>query len=173
MEKKGLCCMETIMEMTTDTAVQTPDMEIAEMETDKYLIFLSGGVYYGVDTRYVKEMLTEWETSIKWLPMLPSEIRGVINLRGGVVPIIDFRIMMGQMPEDRFCTVILDMEGTQIGILVDEVDQTVDIEKREILPVPNRSNIEAQKMVTGMYKLPGGDKTLMVLDCTLLLYGRQ
>jgi len=160
-------------DMTTDTAVLAPDEELVHIETDKYLIFISGGIYYGVDTKYVKEMLTQWETSITWLPMLPPDIRGVINLRGGVVPIIDFRLMMGQMPEDKFCTVILDMEGTQIGILVDEVDQAVDIEKNRILPVPRQSEIAAQKMVTGMYSLPGGKKTLMVLDCTQLLYEHQ
>ena len=161
-------------EMTAvDTSMLAPGEEIAEVETDKYLIFLSGGVYYGVDTKFVKEMLTQWETSVTWLPMLPPDVRGVINLRGGVVPIIDFRLMMGAMPDDKFCTVILDMEGTQIGILVDEVDQTVDIEKRRVLPVPYQSGMESQKMVTGMYKLPGGNKTLMVLDCTMLLYGHQ
>lgn len=165
--------MENMNEMTTDTAVLDPEEELAEIDTDKYLIFLSGGIYYGVDTKYVKEMLTQWETSVTWLPMLPPDIRGVINLRGGVVPIIDFRLMMGCMPEDKFCTVILDMEGTQIGILVDEVDQTVDIQKNQILPVPHSSDMAAQKMVTGMYSLPGGKKTLMVLDCTQLLYGRQ
>lgn len=165
--------MENMTEMTTDTAVLAPDEENVETETDKYLIFLSGGIYYGVDTKFVNEMLTQWETSVTWLPMLPPDIRGVINLRGGVVPIIDFRLMMGCMPEDKFCTVILDMEGTQIGILVDEVDQTVDIQKNQILPVPHSSEMAAQKMVTGMYSLPGGKKTLMVLDCTQLLYGHQ
>ena len=86
-----------------------------ELETEKYLIFLSGGIYYGVDTKYVKEMLTQWETSITWLPMLPPHVKGVINLRGGVVPIVDFRLLMGQMPGDKFCTVILDMGGVQMG----------------------------------------------------------
>ena len=165
--------MDTMTEMTADTAALAPDEEMVEVEVNKYLIFLSGGIYYGVDTKYVKEMLTQWETSVTWLPMLPPDIRGVINLRGGVVPIIDFRLMMGCMPEDKFCTVILDMEGTQIGILVDEVDQTEDIEKNRILPVPRQSEMSAQKMVTGMYSLPGGKKTLMVLDCTQLLYGHQ
>ncbi len=165
--------MDTMTEMTADTAALAPDEEMVEVEVNKYLIFLSGGIYYGVDTKYVKEMLTQWEASVTGVPMLPPDIRGVINLRGGVVPIIDFRLMMGCMPEDKFCTVILDMEGTQIGILVDEVDQTVDIEKNRILPVPRQSEMSAQKMVTGMYSLPGGKKTLMVLDCTQLLYGHQ
>ena len=155
-----------------ETGVSDLD-EVAEPEMDKYLVFLSGGIYYAVDTKFVKEMLTQWDTSVTWLPMLPPHIRGVINLRGGVVPVIDFRMLMGQMmPGDSFSTVILDIEGVQIGILVDEVDQTVDIEKRQILPVPYQSGMEAQKMVTGMYSLPGTNKTLMVLDCTMLKNGR-
>ena len=162
---------ESMIAMAVENA--DTDDEVVELETDKYLIFLSAGVYYGVDTKYVKEMLTQWDTSITWLPMLPPHIRGVINLRGGVVPVIDFRMLMGQMmPGDSFSTVILDIEGVQIGILVDEVDQTVDIEKRQILPVPYQSGMEAQKMVTGMYSLPGTNKTLMVLDCTMLKNGR-
>lgn len=161
---------ENMAAAMTESTVNDLD-EVAESDTDKYLIFLSGGIYYGVDTKYIKEMLTQWDTSITWLPMLPPHIRGVINLRGGVVPIIDFRILMGQMPENRFSTVILDMEGILIGILVDEVDQTVDIAKRAILPVPYQGGMEAQKMVTGMYSLPDGSKTLMVLDCTQLVYG--
>ena len=162
--------------ITAPTAVDAeifPGEEQLEVETQKYLIFSSGGIFYGVDTKYVKEMLTQWETSIKWLPMLPPHIRGVINLRGGVVPIIDFRLLMGQIPEDKFCSVILDLEGVQIGILVDEVDQTIDIETSRILPVPYQSGLEAQKMVTGMYSLPGQNRTLMVLDCTVLLNGHQ
>ena len=145
--------------------------EVVEPEKDKYLIFLSGGIYYGVDTKYIKEMITQWETSITWLPMLPPHVKGVINLRGGGVPIVDFRLLMGQIPGDKFCTVILDMGGVQIGILVDEVDQTVDIDPRAVLPVPYQSGVETQKMVTGMYSLPDSGKTLMVLDCTQLLQG--
>ena len=163
--------MENMTEMTTDAATLALGEDLVEVETDKYLIFLSGGIYYGVDTKYVKEMLTQWETSITWLPMLPPHIRGVINLRGGIVPIIDFRLLSGQTPEDRFSTVILDMEGILIGILVDEVDQTLDIEKKAILPVPYQSGVDAQKMVTGMCSLPDSGKTLMVLDCTQLMNG--
>ncbi len=56
--------MENMTEMTTDAAMLALGEDLAEVETDKYLIFLSGGIYYGVDTKYVKEMLTQWETSI-------------------------------------------------------------------------------------------------------------
>ena len=163
--------MENMTEMTIDTAVLTPGEDAVEVETDKYLIFLSGGIYYGVDTKYVKEMLTQWETSITWLPMLPPDIRGVMNLRGGIVPIVDFRLMTNCVPEDKFCTVILDMEGTQIGIMVDEVDQTVDIEQERILPVPSQTAGD-NKLVSGMCTLPNQSGTLMVLDCSLLFNGQ-
>lgn len=145
----------------------------AVVETEKYLTFTSGGIFYGVKTDYVKELLTQEDTSITRLPMLPPDIKGIINLRGGIVPMIDFRLLMGQMPEDKFCTIVLDMEGVQIGILVDEVDQTMDIEKSRILPVPHQSGMEAQRMVTGMYSMPARNQTLMVLDCTLLLNGHH
>ena len=56
--------MDTMTEMTADTAALAPDEEMVEVEVNKYLIFLSGGIYYGVDTKYVKEMLTQWETSV-------------------------------------------------------------------------------------------------------------
>lgn len=164
--------MENMTEMTIDTAVLTPGEDAVEVETDKYLIFLSGGIYYGVDTKYVKEMLTQWETSITWLPMLPPDIRGVMNLRGGIVPIVDFRLMTNCVPEDKFCTVILDMEGTQIGIMVDEVDQTVDIEQGHILPVPSQQTAGESKLVSGMCTLPNQNGTLMVLDCEPLFHGQ-
>ena len=143
--------------------------EKPQVDTEKYLVVSSANVLYGVNTRYIETILTE--ISITWLPMLPPHIRGVINLRGGIVPIIDFRLLSGQTPEDKFSTVILDMEGILIGILVDEVDQTLDIEKKAILPVPYQSGVESQKMVTGMCSLPESGKTLMVLDCTQLMNG--
>lgn len=167
------------MAEVTAVAVEATEVDAAlddgqeGMETEKYLIFSSGGIFYGVNTDYVKELLTQENTSITRLPMLPAHIRGVINLRGGIVPMIDFRLLLGQMPEETFTTIVLDMEGVQIGILVDEVNQTMDIEKGRILPVPVQSGAEVQKMVTGMYSMPNRNKSMMVLDCTMLFNGHQ
>ena len=142
-----------------------------QVDMDKYLVVSSAGVLYGVKTQYINTILTE--ISITWLPVLPQHIRGVINLRGAVVPILDFRLLLGQEAGEKSCTIVLEKDGTQIGIMVDEVDQTIDIETSRILPVPYQSGLEAQKMVTGMYSLPGQNRTLMVLDCTVLLNGHQ
>lgn len=145
--------------------------EQAPADTEKYLVVSSAGVLYGLNTRNIETILTE--ISITWLPMLAPHIRGVINLRGAVVPILDFRLFLGQEPGDKSCTIVLDSgEGTLIGIMVDEVDQTVDLESARILPVPSQT-LEEHKLVSGMCTLPNQSGTLMVLDCSLLFHGQQ
>jgi len=147
---------------------QTND-EAPQVDTEKYLVVTSAGVLYGVNTRYIQTIQNE--ITITWLPMLPQHIRGVINLRGAVVPILDFRLLLGQQPGEKSCTIVLDNEGVQIGIMVDEVDQTVDIEKDRILPVPSQAGVES-KLVSGMCTLPNQNGTLMVVDCPPLFNGQ-
>lgn len=136
-----------------------------ESETEKYLIFSSDNILYGVSADMVNEILTE--TTVTRLPTLPSHISGIINLRGQFVPIIDFRLLLGRYPAENYCTIVLDVEGTNIGIQADGVDQMVDIAKNTILPVPSRQD---QALVMGMCTLPGGG-TMMVLDCSRLIHG--
>jgi len=136
-----------------------------EDETVNYLIFCSSGIMYGVGAEYVETILHE--TAITYLPMVPSHVSGIINLRGQLVPIIDFRILLGRTPGEENCIIVLDIDGTQIGILADSVDQMIGIEKSAILPVPSQHD---QKLVSGMCTLPGRKGTLMVLDCTRLIH---
>ncbi len=157
--------------MSDETMANGIDIESAlsdkahDTETEKYLIFSSDGILYGVSADVVNEILTE--TTVTRLPTLPCHISGIINLRGQFVPIIDFRLLLGRMPGDSYCTIVLDVEGTQIGIQADGVDQMVDIEKHTILPVPSHQD---QALVMGMCTLPGGG-TMMVLDCPRLIHG--
>ena len=123
-------------------------------ETDKYLIFRSNGILFGVHSDSVKEIITE--ARITLIPVLPEHISGVVNLRGLIVPIIDFRRLLGQYP--------------QLGILVDEVDQMVDAYKKSILPVPYQNGQNVQNLVTGMYSLPEDGGTLMMLDIAFLYH---
>lgn len=149
---------------------QNPAEDQVQADTEKYLVVSSAGVLYGFNTRVISTILTD--ISITWLPVLPQHIRGVINLRGAVVPIMDFRLLLGQEPGDKSCTIVLDNNGVQIGIMVDEVDQTVDIEKKNILPVPSQTAGGENKLVSGMCTLPNQNGTLMVLDCSLLFHGQ-
>lgn len=146
--------------------------ETKEPVTDikKYLIFNSNNKLFGVDTDYVETILTE--TTITYVPMLPGHIRGVINMRGLIVPIIDFRLLLGQGMSDSTCVVVLREEDTYVGILVDDVDEMEDVARKQILPVPIQSNQSLNNLVSGMCSLPDGSGTMLVLDCQFLFNNR-
>ena len=135
-----------------------------EIQTDKYLIFSSSGLMYGIKADMVKDIITGY--SITYLPRVPNYVRGVINLRGQIVPMVDIRLRLGKPEQDNFCGIVVDVDGNQVGILVDMVEQMVDVPLDAILPVPTSSG---QAMVSGMCTLPDGN-TMLELDCELLLH---
>ena len=138
--------------------------KVHEQDESKYLIFRSSGILYAMSTDFVSEIFTS--VDITRVPMVPEYIAGVINLRGAVVPIIDFRLLLGRWPEEEPCAIILDIEGINIGILVDTVDRMVDISRSAILPVPSQNE---HPMVNGMCTIPGGTSTVMLLDASALI----
>ena len=134
------------------------------VETSKYLIFVTDNLKIGVDANNVESIVTSY--AITYLPMLPDFIRGIINLRGQMMPILDIRKRLGKEPKEDGLIIVLNIEGTPMGILVDAVDQMTDIPKDGILPMPARST---QRLVNGMCTIPDGSGTMLVLDCEQLL----
>ena len=135
-----------------------------EILTDKYLIFVSDNLFYGIDAEQVVELITEH--SITRLPRVPHYVRGIINLRGQIIPIIDIRLRLGKPEQDSLCGIVVNVDGNMVGILVDMVEQMVDVPIGSILPVPPS---RGQAMVSGMWTLPDGN-TMLELDCELLLH---
>ena len=135
-----------------------------EIQTNKYLIFSSDGLMYGIRTDLVKDIITDY--TITYLPQVPNYVKGVINLRGQIIPMLDIRLRLGKMPQENFCGIVVDVDGSMVGILVDMVEQMVDIPLDAILPVPTN---KGQAMVCGMCTLPDGS-TMLELDCELLLH---
>jgi purine-binding chemotaxis protein CheW len=118
-----------------------------------------------VNADFVVEIITN--PAVTYLPVVPSFIRGIINLRGQIIPIIDIRARMGkEVQEDASLVVVLNIDGNQMGILVDAVDQMIDIPDECVHAMPTNSN---QQMVSGMCSLPDGSGTMMVLDCDQLM----
>ena len=136
----------------------------AELQTDKYLIFSSDGLMYGIKADLVKDIITDY--AITYLPQVPGYVRGVINLRGQIIPMVDIRLRLGKMPQENFCGIVVDVDGNMVGILVDMVEKMVDVPQRSILPFPTKNG---QAMVSGMCTLPDGD-TMLELDCDQLLH---
>lgn len=137
----------------------------AEIQSDKYLICVSDSLLYGIDAEQVVEIITGH--TITYLPRVPHYVRGIINLRGQLIPIIDMRLRLGKMPEDEDCIMVVNVENNVVGLLVDGVERMADIPRDSILPMPTQN---PQKLISGMCSLPDG-ATMLVLDCNLLLHG--
>ena len=134
-----------------------------EEDMEQYLLFQCDDLRVGVLVDYVVETIIN--TSITLLPMLPSYIPGVMNLRGEVIPVINVRQRLGKMVGEEDSVIVLSLNGIQVGILVDRVDQMVKMSKKNILPMPATNN---QKLMCGMATLPDGG-TMLVLDSLAML----
>ncbi len=139
--------------------------QLPEIATEKYLIFSSDKLMYGIKANQVMDIITGY--AITYLPQVPGYVKGVINLRGQIVPIIDIRLRLGKIPQDNFCSIVVEVDGNLVGILVDMVEQIVDVPLDALLPIPTSSG---QAMVSGMCTLPDGN-TMLELDCDQLLHG--
>ncbi len=137
---------------------------VEESESSKYLIFVTDGLKFGVDAEYVVEIITNH--IITHLPMLPDYMSGIINLRGQIIPIMNIRTRLGKEDREDCLVIVLNIDGTQLGLLVDTVDQMIDIPKELLVPIPPQSN---QRFVSGMCSLPDGSGTMLVLACHKLL----
>lgn len=155
---------EEMLFATQEDHVQQTAAEEEEVKTTKFLIFQSDSLLFGVDASTVVEIITNH--SVTKLPMVPDYVSGIINLRGLIIPIIDIRRRLGKPVQLDCCIIVINVYGTQVGVLVDLVDRMVDIPDGTILPVPAKNS---QEMISGMSSLPDGG-TMLVLDCDLLIH---
>ena len=135
-----------------------------KLQTNKYLICISEGLLYGIDAEQVETIITDH--TITRLPRVPHYVRGIINLRGQIIPIIDIRLRLGKPQAEESCIIVVNIGSDCMGILVDGVDKMVDVLPSSILPMPTQN---PQKLISGMCSLPDGG-TLLILDCGLLLH---
>lgn len=156
---------EDMLFITEDQLKEMQSEQTDEIvDSQKFLIFMTDDLKFGIDAENVIEIFTN--QTITYLPMLPAFIRGIINMRGQIIPIVDIRLHLGK-PEKTDCLVIiLNLNGSQIGIFVDSIDQMIDIPKADIHPIPAQS---VQKLVSGVCSLPDGSGTMLVFDYEQLL----
>ena len=124
-----------------------------DAQTVKYLLFCSD----------VVEIITNH--AITKLPLVPNYIRGIINLRGQIIPIVDIRLLLGQPSQSDNCIIILNIEDTLVGILVDTVQKMIDVDTALILPSPSQ---DTRNLVSGMCSL-SEEQTMLVFDCPQIL----
>jgi purine-binding chemotaxis protein CheW len=137
------------------------------METTQYLTFKLGDEIFALDIGKVREVLDF--TTLTRVPRTPEFMRGVINLRGSVVPVVDLRLKFGMSKTEKTvntCIVIvevsLDSETTILGALADSVQEVLDLGPDHIEPAPKIGTRLNTEFIKGMGKR--GDEFIIILD---------
>lgn len=147
--------------------------ELANVEQDragKYLTFNLASEQYGIGILQVREIIGLME--ITAVPHTPSYIKGVINLRGSVIPVLDLRTKFNMEPaeyNDRTCIIVVEVQGESatllVGMIVDSVSEVLNITSEEIEPPPTFGGDELETdNFLGMAKIKGDVKILLNVD---------
>lgn len=133
----------------------------------KYLIFTLGNELYGIEIRYVTEIIGVQPITV--VPEMPEYVKGITNLRGKIIPVMDARLRFKKEVrayDDRTCIIVIDTNDLSIGLIVDSVSEVIGMDEGDIAPPPD-INKGGRKYIKGIGKAGGSVKLL--LDCQKLL----
>jgi len=146
---------------------------IFEQEEDtqkgKFLTFMMGKEEYGIEIRYVTEIIGGIQ-SITEIPEVPYYIKGIINLRGKIIPVMDINLRFNKKArqyDDRTCIIVVDINDLSVGLIVDNVTEVLNINDEEIVDPPDGRAGFQQKYIHGIGKV--GNAVKLLLDCEKLL----
>lgn len=158
--------------MATTVTEANKDQRTILARPGKYLTFMLGEELYAVDILKVQEIIGM--QSVIRMPKTPAYVRGMINLRDRVIPIIDLRLKFDmEHKEDtrRTCIIVLQVaiNGRQviIGAVVDEVSEVIDLSQNELQPAPSFGSALDTHMIIGIGRTK--EKVIMLLDADTLL----
>ncbi|MPQ31584.1 purine-binding chemotaxis protein CheW [Clostridium estertheticum] len=152
--------MAEILEEIIETAEDT--------QKGKFLTFSVGKESYGIEIKFVTEIIGIQE--ITEVPELPDYVKGIINLRGKIIPVIDVRLRFRKEPKDyndRTCIVVINIKETVVGLIVDNVAEVINIDDSNIVPPPQMKTGFHNRYVRGIGKV--GNEVKLLLDCDKLL----
>jgi len=155
--------------------VRTLEREKKEEQYNQYLSFKLGGEYYGLLVNNVREVIEYSQlVHLTRIPMIPDFIRGVINLRGDVIPVIDlFSRFYTQKSEisRRSCIVIIEIENDDekilLGALIDGVDEVIDISPNQIEKAMDFGSKIRSDFINGIGKV--NDKFIILINISMVL----
>lgn len=152
--------------MAENLALDLLDQE-EDTQKGKFLTFILGSESYGIEIKHVTEIIGI--QPITEVPDLPEYIRGIINLRGKIIPVMDVRLRFKKTfrdYNDRTCTIVVDIKDVSIGLIVDSVSEVISIPDTEIVAPPDISK-GGNRYIKGIGKI--GSEVKLILDCEKLL----
>ena len=158
------------MEETTGKAADRFGMEEDEDTLlGKFLTFPLGKEEYGLEIRHVTEIVGIQK--ITEVPDMPQYVKGVINLRGKVIPVMDVRtrFTLAEKPyDDHTCIVVVNINDSSVGLIVDTVSEVISIPDGNIDPPPSVTKGDSSRFIKGLGKV--GDTVVILLDIGQLLF---
>lgn len=154
--------MSTELNTAIETSAEENDL------AGKYLTFYIDETVYGVELTHVIEIISI--QSIAGVPDVPYYIKGIINLRGRIVPVIDVRLRIG-LPEraydDHTCIIVVDIDETTVGMIVDSVFEVATFVSEDLSGLPQFTNINTKRYLTSISRVEG--HMVLNLDCKQFL----
>jgi len=156
---------------------KTPEVDAVEdiledTQEGKYLTFALGREEYGIEIRNVTEIIGI--QNVTDLPDTPNFVKGVINLRGRVIPVIDVRLRFGLEEKehtDRTCIIVVNIRNMTVGLIVDTVSEVIDIPDKDVEPPPRVNGSAGGRYIQGLGKV--GKSVKILLDTHKLLFGDE
>lgn len=159
--------MEEIKEELLDAPAD--DEELDDIRQGKYMTFQVGADFFGIELKYVNEIIQI--QPITPIPEVDYFIKGLINLRGKIIPVIDVADRFGKESfayDDRTCVIVIEVKNVEVGLIIENIAEVVSIEEKDILPPPTVGHSSIQnKFVRGIGKI--GDNVKLLLDPVKLL----
>ena len=151
--------------MATKEPANNPEIKSLE---GKYLTFVLNKEEYGLEILKVREIIGVMD--ITPVPQTPPFVKGIINLRGKVIPVVDLRLKF-TMPEIEYtketCIIVVDLVSRLMGIIVDTVSEVLDITAKDIEPTPSLGSDIKTDFILGMGKIKGKVKILLDINRVL------
>ena len=134
----------------------------------KNLTFVVNNETYGIDIKYVRQIIGVQK--ITTIPNQPKYLKGVINLRGEIVPVMDVSLRFGKDEiafDDRTCFIVVDIDNTTVGLIVERVSEVIVLNDENISDPPDFNNEMSNRFVRGIGKI--GDEVYILLNSSELL----
>lgn len=142
--------------------------EEEDTQKGKFLTFRVAAEYYAIEIRYVMEIIRVQK--ITEVPDTMKYLKGVINLRGKVIPVIDVRMRFNMETasyDDRTCIIVVNINDVMTGLIVDRVSEVIDIPETNIDPAPKAGKRKRSQFIEAMGKV--GDQVKIILNVEKLL----
>jgi len=153
-------------------AIGQKELENEDTLKNMYLTFRLGNEDYGIEIRYVTEIVGMQK--ITEVPDMPIFVKGVVNLRGQVIPVLDMRLRFNMQSRDydeRTCIIVVNIAGSQVGLVVDTVNEVRNIDDEQISPPPKTAGADSARYIQGMGKV--GESVIILLEGTRLLHENE